>query len=131
MEKLKSPYDMTEQEMLYAEIGREIAKYAEKNKTTSLRFSRKQFEIDRKGSAEDDVWNHMLSACDKLTRIGTTWGPKDTSCLNNKEKIIVKAHLRKREVARKRAEAYQRRKQNSQRKHQGFRNTTPSSMEED
>ena len=55
----------------------------------------------------------MLSACDKLTRIGTTWGPKDTSCLNNKEKIIVKAHLRKREVARKRAEAYQRRKQNS------------------
>ena len=113
MEKLKSPYDMTEQEMLYAEIGREIAKYAEKNKTTSLRFSRKQFEIDRKGSAEDDVWNHMLYACDKLTRIGTTWGPKDTSCLNNKEKIIVKAHLRKREVARKRAEAYQRRKQNS------------------
>lgn len=104
MEKLKSPYDMTEQEMLYAEIGREIAKYAEKNKTTSLRFSRKEFETDRKGSAEDDVWNHMLTACDKLTRIGTTWGPKDTSCLNNKEKIIVQAQLRKREIARKRRE---------------------------
>ena len=104
MEKLKSPYDMTEQEMLYAEIGREIAKYAEKNKTTSLRFSRKEFETDRKGSAEDDVWNHMLTACDKLTRIGTTWGPKDTSCLNNKEKIIVQAQLKKREVARKRKE---------------------------
>ena len=104
MEKLKSPYDMTEQEMLYAEIGREIAKYAEKNKTTSLRFSIKEFETDRKGSAEDDVWNHMLTACDKLTRIGTTWGPKDTSCLNKKEKIIVQAQLRKREIARKRRE---------------------------
>ena len=104
MEKLKSPYDMTEQEMLYAEIGREIAKYAEKNKTTSLRFSRKEFETDRKGSAEDDVWNHMLTACDKLTRIGTTWGPKDTSCLNKKERIIVQAQLRKREIARKRRE---------------------------
>ena len=104
MEKLKSPYDMTEQELLYAEIGREISKYAEQQKTTSLRFSRKEFETDRKGSAEDDVWNHMLTACDKLTRIGTTWGPKDTSCLNNKEKIIVQAQLRKREIARKRRE---------------------------
>lgn len=113
MEKRKSPYDITPQEMLYAEIGREISKYAENQKTTSLRFSRKQFETDRKGSAEDDVWNHMLSACDKLTRIGTTWGPKDTSCLNKKERIIVQAQIRKREVARKRAEAYQRRKQNS------------------
>ena len=104
MEKLKSPYDMTEQEMLYAELGREISKYAEKNKTTSLQFSRKEFETDRKGSAEDDVWNHMLTACDKLTRIGTTWGPKDTSCLNKKERIIVQAQLRKREIARKRRE---------------------------
>ena len=113
MNKLKSPYDMTDKEILYAQIGREVAKYAEQNKTTSLRFSRKEFETDRKGSAEDDVWNHMLSACDKLTRIGTTWGPKDTSCLNKKERIIVQAQIRKREVARKRAEAYQRRKQNS------------------
>ena len=108
-----SNYDITPKEMFYAELGREISKYAEKNKTTSLRFSRKEFETDRKGSAEDDVWNHMLSACDKLTRIGTTWGPKDTSCLNKKERIIVQAQIRKREVARKRAEAYQRRKQNS------------------
>ena len=104
MNKLKSPYDMTDKEILYAQIGREIAKYAEQNKTTSLRFSRKEFETDRKGSAEDDVWNHMLTACDKLTRIGTTWGPKDTSCLNKKEKIIVQAQLRKREIARKRRE---------------------------
>ena len=104
MNKLKSPYDMTDKEILYAQIGREIAKYAEQNKTTSLRFSRKEFETDRKGSAEDDVWNHMLTACDKLTRIGTTWGPKDTSCLNKKERIIVQAQLRKREIARKRRE---------------------------
>ena len=97
MERQKSAYDMTPLESFYAELGREISKYAENNKTTSLRFSRKQFETDRKGSAEDDVWNHMLSACDKLTRIGTTWGPKDTSCLNEKEKIIVRAQLRKRE----------------------------------
>jgi hypothetical protein len=55
MEKRKSPYDITPQEMLYAEIGIEISKYAEKQKTTSLRFSRKLFETDRKGSAEDDV----------------------------------------------------------------------------
>ena len=102
-------YDMTPKEIFYAELGREISAYAEKNKTKSLRFSRKLFETDRKGSAEDDVWNHMLSACDKLTRIGTTWGPKDTSCLNEKEKIIVMAQLRKRENDRKRIE---RRKQN-------------------
>ena len=110
MEKRKSPYDITPQEMLYAEIGREISKYAEKNKTKSLRFSRKLFETDRKGCAEDDVWNHMLSACDKLTRIGTLWGPQDTSCLNEKERIIVKAQLRKRENDRKRRERVESRK---------------------
>ena len=97
-----SNYDITPKELFYAELGREISKYAEKNKTTSLRFSRKEFEKDRKGCPEDDVWNHMLSACDKLTRIGTLWGPKDTSCLNEKEKVIVRAQLRKRENARKR-----------------------------
>ncbi len=95
-------YDMTPQEIFYAELGREISAYAENNKTKSLRFSRKEFEKDRKGCPEDDVWNHMLSACDKLTRIGTLWGPKDTSCLNEKEKVIVRAQLRKRENARKR-----------------------------
>ena len=96
---------MTPQEIFYAELGREISAYAEKNKTKSLRFSRKLFETDRQGSAEDDVWNHMLSACDKLTRIGTVWGfPKDTSCLNEKEKIIVQAQLRKRANDRKRKE---------------------------
>lgn len=99
-----SNYDMTPQEVFYAELGREISKYAEKNKTTTLRFSRKLFEKDRKGSAEDDVWNHMLSACDKLTRIGTVWGPKDTSCLSEKEKVIVMAQLRKRANDRKRKE---------------------------
>ena len=99
-----SCYDMTPQEVFYAELGREISAYAEKNKTKSLRFSRKLFETDRKGSAEDDVWNHMLSACDKLTRIGTVWGPKDTSCLNEKEKVIVQAQLRKRANDRKRRE---------------------------
>ena len=113
MERQKSAYDMTPLESFYAELGREISKYAENNKTTSLRFSRKQFETDRKGSAEDDVWNHMLSACDKLTRIGTTWGPKDTSCLNEKEKIIVLAQLRKRENDRKRKERTQSRKRHS------------------
>ena len=102
--KKPSPYDMTPQEVFYAELGREISAYAEKNKTKSLRFSRKLFETDRKGSAEDDVWNHMLSACDKLTRIGTLWGPQDISCLNEKEKVIVRAQLRKRENARKRQE---------------------------
>ncbi len=106
-------YDMTPQELFFAELGREISAYAEKNKTKSLRFSRKQFETDRKGSAEDDVWNHMLSACDKLTRIGTTWGPQDTSCLNNKEKIIVQAQLRKRENDRKRKERLESRKSSS------------------
>ena len=99
-----SMYDMTPKEIFYAELGREISAYAEKNKTKSLRFSRKLFETDRQGSAEDDVWNHMLSACDKLTRIGTVWGPKDTSCLNEKEKIIVQAQLRKRANDRKRKE---------------------------
>ncbi len=99
-----SNYDMTPQEVFYAELGREISKYAEKNKTKSLRFSRKLFEKDRKGCAEDDVWNHMLSACDKLTRIGTVWGPKDTSCLSEKEKVIVMAQLRKRANDRKRKE---------------------------
>ena len=44
-------YDMTEGELKLAEIGREIAEYAEKNKTKSLRFSRKLFEKDRKGCA--------------------------------------------------------------------------------
>ncbi len=99
-----SNYDMTPQEVFYAELGREISKYAEKNKTKSLRFSRKLFEKDRKGCAEDDVWNHMLSACSKLVRIGTTWGPKDTSCLTEKEKVIVMAQLRKRANDRKRKE---------------------------
>jgi len=108
-----SNYDMTPQEVFYAELGREISAYAEKNKTKSLRFSRKLFETDRKGSAEDDVWNHMLSACDKLTRIGTTWGPKDTSCLNEKEKVIVLAQLRKRENDRKKRERTQSRKRHS------------------
>tara|TARA_B100000427_G_C15499366_1_gene591298 strand:- start:475 stop:822 length:348 start_codon:yes stop_codon:yes gene_type:complete len=107
--KKPSPYDMTQQEIFYAELGREISAYAENNKTKSLRFSRKPFERDRKGCPEDDVWNNMLSACDKLTRIGTLWGPKDTSCLTEKEKIIVMAQLRKRENDRKRIE---RRKQN-------------------
>ena len=106
-----SMYDMTPKEIFYAELGREISAYAEKNKTKSLRFSRKIFETDRKGSAEDDVWNHMLSACDKLTRIGTTWGPKDTSCLNEKERIIVQAQLRKRANARRRKERLENRKQ--------------------
>jgi len=46
----------------------------------------------------------MLSASDKLTRIGTLWGPQDTSCLSEKEKVIVRAQLRKRENARKRQE---------------------------
>lgn len=105
-----SNYDMTPQEVFYAELGREISKYAEKNKTTTLRFSRKLFEKDRKGSAEDDVWNHMLSACSKLVRIGTTWGPKDTSCLNEKERIIVQAQLRKRANARRRKEKLESRK---------------------
>ena len=108
-----SNYDMTPQEVFYAELGREISKYAEKNKTKSLRFSRKLFEKDRKGCAEDDVWNHMLSACDKLTRIGTVWGPKDTSCLSEKEKIIVMAQLRKRENDRKRRERTESRKSSS------------------
>ena len=99
-----SNYDITPKELFYAELGREISKYAEKNKTTSLRFSRKEFETDRNGSAEDDVWNHMLSACDKLTRIGTVWGPKDTSCLSETEKVIVMAQLRKRANDRKRKE---------------------------
>ena len=103
-------YDMTPKEVFYAELGREISAYAEKNKTKSLRFSRKLFETDRKGSAEDDVWNHMLSACDKLTRIGTVWGPKDTSCLNEKERVIVQAQLRKRENDRKRRERVESRK---------------------
>ena len=106
-----SNYDITPKELFYAELGREISKYAEKNKTTSLQFSRKIFEKDRKGSAEDDVWNHMLTACDKLTRIGTTWGPKDTSCLNEKERIIVQAQLRKRANARRRKERLENRKQ--------------------
>jgi len=105
-----SMYDMTPKEIFYAELGREISAYAEKNKTKSLRFSRKIFETDRKGSAEDDVWNHMLSACDKLTRIGTTWGPKDTSCLNQKERVIVQAQLRKRENDRKRKAKLENRK---------------------
>jgi hypothetical protein len=52
----------------------------------------------------------MLSACDKLTRIGTLWGPQDTSCLNEKERIIVKAQLRKRENDRKRRERVESRK---------------------
>tara|TARA_B100000579_G_scaffold191561_1_gene156506 strand:- start:37 stop:384 length:348 start_codon:yes stop_codon:yes gene_type:complete len=107
--KKPSPYDMTKEEIFYAELGREISAYAENQKTKSLRFSRKPFEKDRKGCPEDDVWNNMLSACDKLTRIGTLWGPKDTSCLTEKEKIIVMAQLRKRENDRKRIE---RRKQN-------------------
>ena len=106
----KNKDDMTPKEVFYAELGREISAYAEKNKTKSLRFSRKLFETDRKGSAEDDVWNHMLSACDKLTRIGTLWGPQDTSCLNEKERIIVKAQLRKRENDRKRRERVESRK---------------------
>jgi|TARA_B100000287_G_scaffold422338_1_gene464143 hypothetical protein len=113
MNKKSTMYDMTPMEIFYAELGREISAYAENNKTKSLRFSRKQFETDRKGSAEDDVWNHMLSACDKLTRIGTTWGPKDTSCLNIKEKIIVQAQLRKRENDRKRKERLESRKSSS------------------
>ena len=108
-----SNYDMTPQEVFYAELGREISAYAEKNKTKSLRFSRKLFETDRKGSAEDDVWNHMLSACDKLTRIGTVWGPKDTSCLNEKERVIVMAQLRKRANDRKRRERIESRKSSS------------------
>jgi len=113
MERQKSPYDMTPQEVFYAELGREISAYAEKNKTKSLRFSRKIFETDRKGCAEDDVWNHMLSACDKLTRIGTVWGPKDTSCLNEKERVIVMAQLRKRANDRKRRERIESRKSSS------------------
>ena len=108
-----SNYDMTPQEVFYAELGREISAYAEKNKTKSLRFSRKLFETDRKGCPEDDVWNNMLSACDKLTRIGTVWGPKDTSCLNEKEKVIVMAQLRKRANDRKRRERTQGRKSSS------------------
>ena len=88
----------------YGQILQNHRKNAEKNKTKSLRFSRKIFETDRKGCAEDDVWNHMLSACDKLTRIGTVWGPKDTSCLNEKERVIVQAQLRKRANDRKRKE---------------------------
>tara|TARA_B100001175_G_C19513896_1_gene645821 strand:- start:3695 stop:4036 length:342 start_codon:yes stop_codon:yes gene_type:complete len=108
--KKPSPYDITPQELFYAELGREISAYAENNKTTSLRFSRKIFEKDRKGNPEDDVWNHMLSASDKLTRIGTLWGPQDTSCLSEKEKVIVRAQLRKRDNDRKRIE---RRKQSS------------------
>ena len=106
-----SNYDITPKELFYAELGREFSKQAEKNNTTSLQFSRKIFEKDRQGSAEDDVWNHMLTACDKLTRIGTTWGPKDTSCLNEKERIIVQAQLRKRANARRRKERLENRKQ--------------------
>ena len=79
-------YDMTEGELKLAEIGREIAEYAENNKTKSLRFSRKLFEKDRKGCPEDDVWNNMLSACDKLTRFGTVWGPKSIDVFTEKEK---------------------------------------------
>ena len=108
-----SNYDMTPQEVFYAELGREISAYAEKNKTKSLRFSRKLFETDRKGCPEDDVWNNMLSACDKLTRIGTVWGPKDTSCLNEKERVIVMAQLRKRANDRKRRERIESRKSSS------------------
>ena len=102
--KKPSPYDMTPMELFYAELGREISDYADNHKTKSLRFSRKLFEKDRKGCPEDDVWNHMLSASDKLTRIGTLWGPQDISCLNEKEKVIVRSQLRKRENARKRQE---------------------------
>ena len=54
-----SNYDITPKEMFYAELGREISKYAEKNKTTSLQFSRKEFETDRKGSAEDTEYLHQ------------------------------------------------------------------------
>ena len=102
--KKPSPYDMTPQEIFYAELGREISDYADNHKTKSLRFSRKLFEKDRKVSKQDNVLNHLLSACDKLTRIGTLWGPQDISCLNEKEKVIVMAQLRKRENARKRQE---------------------------
>ena len=108
-----SMYDMTPKEVFYAELGREISDYADNHKTKSLRFSRKLFEKDRKGCPEDDVWNHMLSACDKLTRIGTTWGPKDTSCLNQKERVIVQAQLRKRENDRNRRERTESRKSSS------------------
>lgn len=90
-------YDMTEGELKLAEIGREIAEYAENNKTKSLRFSRKLFEKDRKGCAEDDVWNNMLSACDKLTRFGTVWGPKSIDVFTEKEKVIIQAQLKVRD----------------------------------
>ena len=86
-------YDMTEGELKLAEIGREIAEYAENNKTKSLRFSRKLFEKDRKGCPEDDVWNNMLSACDKLTR----FGPKSIDVFTEKEKVIIQAQLKVRD----------------------------------
>ena len=90
-------YDMTEGELKLAEIGREIAEYSENNKTKSLRFSRKLFEKDRKGCPEDDVWNNMLSACDKLTRFGTVWGPKSIDVFTEKEKVIIQAQLKVRD----------------------------------
>ena len=36
--KKPSPYDMTPQEIFYAELGREISDYADNHKTKSLRF---------------------------------------------------------------------------------------------
>ena len=90
-------YDATEGELKLAEIGREISAYAENHKTNSLRFSRKLFEKDRKGCPEDDVWNTMLSAADKLSRFGTLWGPKTVDVFNAKERVIIQAQLKKRE----------------------------------
>jgi len=87
-------YDMSEGERQLAEIGRELASYADNHKTKSLRCSRKLFEKDRKGCPEDDVWNNCLSASDKLTRFGTVWGPKTMDVFTAKEKVLIEAILR-------------------------------------
>jgi hypothetical protein len=87
-------YDISEGELKLAEIGRELASYADNHKTKSLRCSRKLFEKDRKGNAEDDVWNHCLTASEKLTRFGTVWGPKTFDVFTEKEKVLIEAVLR-------------------------------------
>jgi len=99
-------YDISEGELKLAEIGRELSAFAEDHKTKSLRFSRKLFEKDRKGCPEDDVWNNMMSASDKLTRFGTLWGPKTIDVFSEKEKVLIKAILRHREKRHEREQKH-------------------------
>ena len=39
----------------------------------------------------------MLSACDKLTRFVTFWGPKSIDVFTEKEKVIIQAQLKVRD----------------------------------